>query len=118
MGRKRIRRKAKRNHVRVPFPVFVGNMLVITLVLALSYMWLCARCDAYGREIKRQESELEAARKRLQNEIALWSTQTSPQNMERALIRHGLAMEMPREDQIVFIGYQGGHEEDQMAYRF
>jgi hypothetical protein len=118
MGRKRIRRKTKRNQVKVPFPLFVGNVVVVTLVLALSYMWVCARCDAYGREIKLQESELEAARKRLRNEVALWSAQTSPQNMARALLRHGLAMEIARDDQTVFVSYQGARSDSQVAYRF
>lgn len=97
-------RKKKKNQVQVPFPVLLANVLVLVAVLGLSYMWLCARCDALGREIKHKESELAAAQKRCNSEQERWSIMTSPPNLERAIARFGLDMSMPKESQIVKIG--------------
>ena len=99
--RKKSRKKTKKNQVQVPFPVLLANVLVLVAVLGLSYMWLCSRCDALGREIKSKEGELAAAQKRLVNEQDRWSSITSPLNLQRAIRRHGLDMTMPREKQVV-----------------
>lgn len=102
--RKSNRKKTKKNQVQVPFPVVLANVLVLVAVLGLSYMWLCSRCDALGREIKSKEAELAAAQKRLVNEQDRWSSITSPLNLQRAIRKHGLDMAMPREKQVVKVG--------------
>ncbi len=103
---KRKKKKLKKNQVQVPFPVLLANILVVVAVLGLSYMWLCSRCDALGKEIKGEESVLIAAQKRLVNEQDRWSYITSPANLERAIKKHRLKMIMPRETQIVRVRYQ------------
>jgi len=102
--RKNKRRKAKKHQVQVPFPVVLANVLVLVAVLGLSYMWLCSRCDALGREIKSKEAELAKAQKRLVSEQDLWSSKTSPLNLQRAIRKHGLDMAMPLEKQVVKVG--------------
>ena len=102
--RKKGRKKTKKNQVQVPFPVLLANVLVLVAVLGLSYMWLCSRCDALGREIKKKEDELLSAQKRLVTEQDLWSSMTSPLNLQRAIRKHGLDMEMPRGSQVVKVG--------------
>ena len=69
MATKRKKKTMKKNQVKVPFPVLLANVLVLVAVLGLSYMWLCSRCDALGKDIKRKEAELAAAQKRLVGEI-------------------------------------------------
>jgi len=101
--KKKIVRK-KTNQVQVPFPVLLANVLVLVAVLGLSYMWLCARCDALGKEIKKKEAELAAANKRLTIEQDRWSIITAPANLERAIRKHHLEMSMPSENQIVRVG--------------
>jgi len=93
-------RKMKKNQVQVPFPVVLANVLVLVAVLGLSYMWLCSRCDALGKEIKHKEAELYSAQKRLVNEQDRWSSITSPGNLQRAIRKYNLNMIMPRENQI------------------
>lgn len=106
MVKKRKRKKMKKNQAQVPFPVLLANILVLVAVLGLSYMWLCSRCDALGKEIKRKEAELVAAQKRLVKEQDLWSSLTSPHNLKRAIMKHRLDMVMPRDAQIVRVRYQ------------
>lgn len=100
------RRSGQVNEVRVPFPVKLAQVLALVVTFGLSYLWICARCDALGKEIKRKESELAAARKRLVNEQDRWSYVTSPVNIERAIRRRKLNMTMPRESQIVRVCYR------------
>ena len=117
-GKKKARRKnaRKREEVRVPFPTLLANMLVLVAVLGLSYMWLCSRCDALGREIKHKEAELTAAQKRLVNEQDRWSYITSPANLRRAIRKYRLDMAMPSESQIVRVRYQRGADTGTVAY--
>ncbi len=91
--------------MQVPFPVVLANVLVLVAVLGLSYMWLCARCDALGREIKSKEAALATAQKRRANEEERWSIMTSPANLRQAIRKFGLEMQMPRESQIVKMGH-------------
>lgn len=106
MAAKRKKKKMKKNQVQVPFPVLLANVLVLVAVLGLSYMWLCSRCDALGKEIKGKERELAAAQKRLVNEQDRWSYITSPANLERAIKKHNLNMVMQRESQVIRVRYQ------------
>lgn len=104
-AKRKNRRRKKKNQVQVPFPVVLANVLVLVAVLGLSYMWLCARCDALGREIKNKEAELAAAQKRCNNEQERWSIMTSPSNLQQAIRKFGLDMVMPSESQIVKMGH-------------
>ncbi|QBG46252.1 hypothetical protein EGM51_02095 [Verrucomicrobia bacterium S94] len=103
--RKTAKKKMKQNQVQVPFPVLLANVLVLVAVMGLSYMWLCSRCDALGKEIKAKEAELARAKKRLVNEQDRWSTTTSPANLERAIKRHRLSMSMPDLSRVVEVGH-------------
>ncbi len=98
-------RKKKKNQVQVPFPVVLANVLVLVAVLGLSYMWLCARCDALGREIKHKEAELAAAQKRYNNEQERWSIMTSPSNLREAIRKFRLDMKMPNDSQVVKVSH-------------
>lgn len=102
--RKVKKRKTKKNQVQVPFPVLLANVLVLVAVLGLSYMWLCSRCDALGKDIKKKEAELASAQKRLVNEQDRWSSITSPANLQRAIRKYNLNMTMPREKQVIRVG--------------
>jgi len=113
----RKKRKTKKAQVQVPFPVLIANIVIVVMVLGLSYMWLCARCDSLGKEIKRKESQLTASAKRLANEQDKWSLLTSPGNLERTIRAHRLMMIMPQEKQIVRVSYRKDSDKAKLAYR-
>jgi hypothetical protein len=115
MAAKRKKKKMKKNQVRVPFPVVLANVLVLVAVLGLSYMWLCSRCDALGKEIKNKEAELTAAQKRLVREQDRWSGITAPGNLERAIRKYDLKMVMPTDAQVVKVSYQLAKESASLA---
>jgi len=105
MAAKRKKKKMKKNQVQVPFPVLLANILVLVAVLGLSYMWLCSRCDALGKDIKDKERDLAIALKDRENEQECWTLLTSPDNLEQAIETHGLDMVWPHDKQIVNVSY-------------
>jgi hypothetical protein len=79
----------------------LANFLVFMAVFGLSYVWLCARCDMLGNEIKRLETVRRETGRLLDNEQDRWSSQLAPASLERALKRHKLVMRLPDKKQIV-----------------
>lgn len=99
--KKRKTRKNRKAEARIPFPNLLASFLVCVAVLGLSYLWLCARCDTLGSEIKKLESTRRVVRLRAISEQDRWSNMLAPANFERALKHHKLAMTLPDERQIV-----------------
>jgi len=96
--------------------MLLANILVFIAVFGLSYVWLCARCDTLGREIKRLETVRRSARVRMINEQDRWSNLRAPANFERALKRHHLVMMLPDERQIVRVRHGGISSAMTLAY--
>ena len=93
--------RSRKAQVRIPFPVVLANILVFVAIFGLSYVWLCARCDTLGQEIKTLETVQRDTRRLLVNEQDRWSSKLSPASLDRALKRHNLVMRLPDEQQIV-----------------
>lgn len=82
------------------FPAPLALVLVVGALLALSYLWLCGRCEDLGlriQDLEKQKAELEG---QVINEEYKWTKMTAPGNMHRLLCTHGLVMELPREEQV------------------
>ncbi|MAI20346.1 MAG: hypothetical protein CMF28_03830 [Kiritimatiellaceae bacterium] len=103
MAAKKRGRSKRRQEVQVPFPTLLVGVLVFLVVIGAGYMSINIRCAGLGKAIKTQESVLAEARKRLMVEMDMWSSRTAPINLERALVHHGLEMEMPESDQVIRI---------------
>lgn len=99
--KKRQRTSSRKSRVQIPFPMMLANILVFVAVFGLSYLWLCARCDMLGQEIKRLETVQRDTGRLLNNEQDRWASQLSPASLDRALKRCNLAMRLPDEQQIV-----------------
>jgi len=103
MARKRKRRNRKMRVDGFIFPAPFAGVLVFISVAALSYLWLCSRCDALGREIKVLEKEQVQLENKFLNEEYKWMSMKSPKNIEETLLRYGIAMTWPRRDQVVWL---------------
>lgn len=99
--KKRQTARNRKSYVKIPFPTVLACFLVFVVVFGLSYLWLCARCEMLGQEIKRLESVQRDTRRQLNTEQDRWASQLSPANLDRALKRHNLEMHLPTEQQIV-----------------
>ena len=115
-AKRKKKKKMKKNEVQVPFPVVLANVLVLVAVLGLSYMWLCSRCDAMGRDIKSREELLNTAQKRLVMEQGRWSVLTAPQNLKNAIHKHGLNMTFRSERESAGVVYATDTERGSFAY--
>jgi hypothetical protein len=105
--RKKQTRKSRKTEVRIPFPMVLANVLVFVAVFGLSYVWLCARSEILGQEIKRLETVQRDTRRRLINEQDRWANLLAPANFDRALKRYHLAMTLPDEHRIVRVRRRG-----------
>jgi len=108
--------RSRKAQVRIPFPVVLANILVFVAVFGLSYVWLCARCNTLGQEIKRLETVQRNTHRLLVNEQDRWSSKLSPSSLDRALKRHNLAMRLPVEQQIVRVRSVAGSAAPALAY--
>lgn len=101
--KKKQKRKKRKAEARIPFPNMLAMVLVCVAASGLSYIYLCARCDTLGNEIKQLEQQRRMLRQRAVNEQDRWSNMLAPANLERALKQHHLVMTLPGERQIVRI---------------
>lgn len=82
------------------FPGAMAAILVIAAVLSIGYLWICGRNEDLGKRIKELEIEKQSLDRRVINEEFKWSNATSPENIQRLLLRHHLMMELPKERSI------------------
>lgn len=101
MMKKKKNRTRRKKQVAIPFPVMLANILVVVAVFGIGYVFLCARCEQLGQDIKRLESTQRETRRRLINEQDRWASLLAPASFERALARHGLTMTLPDARRIV-----------------
>lgn len=83
------------------FPAPFAAALTLAAVLALSYLWLCGRCESLGVQIKALEAKKTDLHNRVINEEYKWSNLKSPRNIELFLQQHNLVMTWPDESRII-----------------
>lgn len=104
MVRKRNRRRKARVFL-VPAPL-VG-LGVFALTIALIYLWMEQSCMAVGQQIAVLERDHSGLRSELARERNKWTSMTAPERLEMALLKHGMAMDLPSEGQVVRVGGRG-----------
>ena len=100
VGPRRVNRKKGRKAC-YPFPLAAA--LTLAAMLALSYLWLCSRCEVLAESLRSLESESKAVQSRLMNEEFKWARLSSPRSIETALARFHLPLSWPSERQVVVI---------------
>ena len=96
-----MRVRSRKPGVRGIFPGTLFGVLLVLAVLALTYLYLCGRCDALGKKINELEKIRDIQRRDVVTEEYKWSNLTSPKSMEELLAKHGLTMTWPSEDSVV-----------------
>ncbi len=100
VARRRV--NVKRN-VRRVFPVRLFILLTIIAAFALSYLWLCGRCQALARDLKRGEDRLAELRRRRLNEDYKWSNLRTHKPVRDALAAFRIEMDWPGKDRVVYL---------------
>jgi hypothetical protein len=98
-----MKKNRKKNSSGFIFPAPLAVVLTLLMVLSLSYLWLCSRCEGLGVRIKKLEQKRAEIHNRVLNEEYKWSNLKSPRNIEMFLQQHNLVMAWPDESHIVRI---------------
>lgn len=97
MARKNRKRRAQANVLPVPF---IGVLSILGL-LGIGYLWMETLCSSLSQQIRRLEEDHKRLVAERQREESRWAVMKAPQEIERALQRHGLHMVLPQGEQVV-----------------
>lgn len=103
MTTKRKRRNRKKRVDGFVVSKNFAGILVFLSAAALSYLWLCSRCDELGSDIKKLEGEKVQLENKYLNEEYKWMSLKSPENLEETLLQYGIKMTWPRRDQVIWL---------------
>ena len=78
-----------------------GAMLVFGFVMVILNLLASSSCTHLMKEKGEKERELVGLDEALLRESTRWEEMTTPERLETALVKHGLAMKLPRPDQNV-----------------
>lgn len=101
------KKMTKRMSVTAKTSMRFGAVLVLFFVMVILNVLSSSSCNQLLKtkgSLERQLAKLEESRTR---ESTRWEQMKVPENIERALLRHGLKMILPRPDQIVRMGRNG-----------
>lgn len=101
----------KRNRKRQVKIEFVPKVFVVWIVIvvsvAIGYWFMDSKSKQLNQEIRKYElkyTQLENARAR---EALRWDEKKTPEKLEEALLRNGLAMDYPKASQVVRLDSRG-----------
>jgi hypothetical protein len=94
-------RTARREVNGRAFPGAMAAILVVAAAGCIGYLGLTGRNDDLGRRIKELEKKRTELERLVVNEEFKLANATSPENIQRLLVRHQLNMILPRETNIV-----------------
>lgn len=89
--------------------LMAGFILIVgaVVLVGLAYVWIVSACETVGRDLRALEKERDVLAKQFANEEYRWTRMKAPLNLERAIEQHGLAMALPRLDQVIRLSEQG-----------
>ncbi len=117
---KRNRNRKRCAHWRLMSPGLAGG-LVLIVTLGCLYGWMHVICMRLGQQVKKLEQQDAELQKECLREQNRWATLKLPQNLDQALVRHGLSMPLPRAEQIARLtparatAPAGYHERERLA---
>lgn len=95
--------------------LWLPAFIVAFVATCLVYIAADRRGSQQQTALAAQENELNALNEECERERVKWDVMTSPKNLDRALLRHGLVMERPRSDQIVRLAKDGRPRPGQLS---
>lgn len=100
-SRPRSNRNRKRRAQARILPVAFVPLVVLCASILLVYLWVDAARAQLGQQIRKLETRSDELDNECRREENRWSALKSPENIEQALLRHGLNMSLPRGEQVV-----------------
>jgi len=93
----------------------IGSVMLALFLTVLVNLLANSSCAQLMKSIGEKEREIARLGDEYARESEKWEEMKSPANLERALLRHGLAMSYNREDQIVRMKSNGKPYEGQIS---
>ena len=109
------RKVGKRMSVVAATTMRFGAILMVFFVMVVINQLASSRCTLLNKATGDLKRELERLEDSCQRESTRWEKLKTPENIERALIRHGLSMKTPRPDQCVSMMANGQPRPGQLA---
>ena len=101
------RRRSKKMSVMAGRSVQIGSVMVMLFVVIIFNMLAESRCKQLMKTIREKESQLVRLEDECTRESTRWAEMQTPERLEAALLRHGLAMRAPAPEQIVRMNADG-----------
>ena len=110
------RNKKVKKHSRCTMnSVNIVALIVLSFFAIMVYWSQDARCTSLAQEIGKAEKEYKRLERDCQREVSSWEELKTPDNLQRAFIRHGLDMGQPNQDQVVHMDTKGQPKPGQMS---
>ena len=110
------RNKKVKKHSRCTMnSVNIVALIVLSFFAIMVYWSQDARCTSLAQEIGKAEKEYKRLERDYQREVSSWEELKTPDNLQRAFIRHGLDMGQPNQDQVVHMDTKGQPKPGQMS---
>lgn len=98
---RRNRKMPKKMSVMAGRSVQIGAVMVMAFAMVILYMLASSSCKQLEKTIREKERQLAKLEDEQKRESKRWTEMKMPENLEVALLRHGLAMKLPKTEQIV-----------------
>ena len=95
--------------------IWFPAILVVVVGACLACWFADQRASQQQAALAEREKELKSLEEEYGRELVKWEMMTSPRNLDKALLRHGLAMDQPRPDQIIRIKADGRPRAGQLS---
>jgi cell division protein FtsL len=101
----------KRNRKRQVKMEFVPKVFVVWIVIvvsvAIGYWFMDSKCKQLNQEIRKDELKYAQRENERAREALRWDEKKTPEKLEDALLRNGLAMDYPKATQVVRLDSRG-----------
>ncbi len=95
------RKVSKKMSVMAGRTVQIGAVMIMVFVVVILNMLASSSCKQLTKAIRVKERQLAKLEDERVREEARWDQMKKPEHLETALLRHGLAMRVPRAEQVV-----------------
>jgi hypothetical protein len=101
------RKMSKKMSVMAGRTVQIGAVMIMLFAVVILNMLASSSCKHLTKTIREKEIQLTRLEKERDREAARWDKMKTSENLEAALIKHGLAMRIPRAEQVVRLRSDG-----------
>ena len=104
---RRNRKRSKKMSVMAANMMHFGAVIVMLFVMVIINLLASSSCQQLMKSIGEKERVLDKLEEERVRASARWEEMKTPEKLESALLKHGLAMRYPKADQVVRIKANG-----------